>query len=148
MVFGGLLPEPSPPYDPGDVKFLYDSNKVFYKLIGSVTIPTGQDFTCEINYYDPDGDIIRLILLAAPKEMTVNPSGPTEYVPWQNDYFGYGWQLSWTPSEVDIGVHYIDVKIEDAPISQDPLTDMGTLLINVVPGNKPPVIGGCSYARP
>ena len=31
MVFGGLLPEPSPPYDPGDVKFLYDSNKVFYK---------------------------------------------------------------------------------------------------------------------
>jgi len=125
-VLSGLVNEPELPYDPNDIPFAYDPNSCNCRILGTVKVGVNQQFICDVNYYDPDGDGIVGRILAGPQGLELLGSD-------------YDWQLSWIPAEGQVGLHYIDIEIEDTPEYGIPLTDQGTLLIKVYPQNQPPV---------
>jgi len=111
----------------GEVPFEYDPNAAAYRVIAAIEIAAGESFSEPIRYDDPDGDPIVAGVLSGPPGFTVAGDA--------ND-----WSVSWTPGENDIGLHYIDIEIEDIPQGGDPLTDAGTILVMVYKPNSPPIL--------
>lgn len=111
----------------GEVPFEYDPNAVNYRVIAAVEMVAGEAFSEPIRYDDPDGDPIVAAVIAGPPGFAVAGDA--------ND-----WSVSWTPAYKDIGLHYIDIRIEDIPQGGDPLADEGTILIMVRKPNSPPIL--------
>jgi len=86
---------------------------------------------------DPDGDQLEITLVNPPAgaTLTTDPNG--------------AWQWNWTPTAM--GVYYVTLMAEEAPIPPDGqshgrlLNALVTTAIRVGPENQPPVItpGGC-----
>jgi hypothetical protein len=115
-------------YKPENIPFEYDPDKLNYKLLGGVDIRAGQNVVVDVNCYDPDGD-----------PFTIDVLNPQDGMALTN---GDKWQLSWTPNNA--GVFYINVEAKDIPPDpNDSLTDRGTLIFNVKPRNRPPILRPC-----
>jgi len=117
-------------HHPTSIPFEYDPNSVTYKLLGGIDVRAGQEVIVDVNCYDPDGDAFSIRVLN-----------------WQagmNCTNGTTWRLKWTPTTLQEGLHYIDIEAWDFPPDpNDSLTDRGTLVFNVRPRNKPPVLLPC-----
>lgn len=114
--------------DPNLVPFPFDPNAVTYKLLGWVTTRTGRSINIELGVCDPDDDPVVLTLLAGP---------PDAMVLTENDM----WLLRWTPALSITGVFALDIQAQDVPpLGDTPLQDRGTVLVNVIPRNRPPVL--------
>jgi len=114
-------------YPAGSVPFQYDPNQSTYKLIAAVEIVAGESLTEPIKYDDPDGDPIIARILRGPANFTVAGQGRD-------------WSVSWQPTANDVGLHYIDLQIEDIPQGGDALTDEGTIVIMVRKLNARPIL--------
>lgn len=117
-------------YPPTEIPFDYDPNSVEYKLLGGIDARAGQPLVVDINCYDPDGDPFSIKVLNEQSGM-ICTNGTT-------------WRLKWTPNLTQEGLHYINIEAWDSPPNLDnSLTDRGTLVFNVRPRNRPPVLSPC-----
>ena len=117
-------------YGPMAIPFPYDPNAVEYKLLAGVDVRVGREAVVDVNCYDPDGDPFSVRVLN-----------------WQagmNCTNGTTWRLRWTPIDGQEGLHYVNIEAWDFPPDpNDALTDRGTLVFNVRPRNRPPVLLPC-----
>ena len=121
----GVCPTP----DDCDVPFQHDPNSINYRALASYTVALGDTVYHQLTACDPDDDNAGFSyeLLSAPQGASISP---------QNE-------LQWL--SLAIGVYYIDIRVTDAPVAGTALTDEGTIVVQVLPKNRPPVLeGGCS----
>lgn len=133
-------------YGPTAIPFPYDPNKIIIgiisvdpdvlgpKLLGGINVRAGQEIVVDIGCYDRDDDAysIRVLNWQSGMNLTVSndPNNPT--------------QLKWTPTNEQVGLHYINIEAWDFPPDpNDSLTDKGTLVFNVRPRNRPPILLPC-----
>lgn len=114
-------------YPSASIPFTYDPNQVNFKLIAAVSMVAGESLIEPIKYDDPDGDPIVACILAGPPGFSIAGQGKD-------------WSIRWTPTANDVGLHYIDLQIEDIPEGGDALTDEGTIVIMVHKANAPPIL--------
>lgn len=130
LLFGAELSGSGSVYHPTGIPFEYDPNAVDYKLLGGIDVRAGQEVIVDVNCYDPDGDPFTI-----------------EVLNWQagmNCTNGTTWRLIWRPTALQEGLHYINIEAKDAPPDpNDSLTDRGTLVFNVRPRNRPPILLPC-----
>lgn len=114
-------------YPPDNIPFSYDPNIVNYKLIGGVDVRAGQEVIVDVNCYDPDNDPFMIEVLTWKAGM--------------NCTNGTAWRLKWTPGTEQSGLHYVDIQAKDFPPDpNDFLTDRGTIVFNVRPRNRAPIL--------
>jgi len=106
-----------------EVPFVYDTNQVNYRVICQATMRAEQVFTSTLTACDPDGDELIYDTVGVQAGFIVDPnSGRFKFSP-----------------QVE-GVYSIDVSVTD-PFGA---YDRGSIVVNVLQANRPPVFGGCS----
>lgn len=115
-------------YSVPDIPFGYDPNNIQYKLLGGIEGRAGTEFIYDVNCYDPDGDDFVIGIVNPQTGMTIT----------ENTLTGK-WDIAWIPAGP--GLYYIDVEATDIPPpGNTPLSARGTILFNILPGNRPPVL--------
>ena len=113
-------------YKATEIPFPYDPNMVQYKLLGGIQGRANTDFVYDVNCYDPDGDPFVVGILGPPANMTITENTTTGK-----------WDIGWRP-EIP-GIYYVDVEAIDIPPPPlTPLSARGTIIFNVLVGNRPP----------
>ncbi len=117
-----------------DCPFPADPNLVVGKLLGWVRVELGQSLDHTRTWSDPDGDSVTIELLSAPEGVRlINKPRILSYT------------LLWRPRRVMTTA--IVIRITDKPVRGKPMSDTGTLLVQVVPASKraaPRLCGGSS----
>ena len=118
-------------YHPTGIPFPYDPNAVVYKLLSGIDVRAGQEVIVDINCYDPDGDAYSIRVLNWQSGMNLTVSNDPNNLT----------KLKWTPVDGQMGLHYINIEAWDFPPDpNDSLTDRGTLVFNVRPRNRAPIL--------
>lgn len=121
-------------YGPTAIPFEYDPNSVEYKLLGGIDVRAGQEVIVDVNCYDPDGDAYSIRVLNWQSGMNLTVSNDPNNLT----------KLKWTPINEQAGLHYINIEAWDFPPDpNDSLIDRGTLVFNVRPRNRPPILLPC-----
>jgi len=133
LLIGTNSPCPEPNYPSlEDCPFPVDPNLVNGKLLGWLRVEVGQQLAHTRTWCDPDGDSAVVEILDAPEGVTIiNKPRIASYT------------LLWRPASPTITA--IVVRITDSPITGQPESDVGTLLVQVVPATKqsvPRLCGG------
>lgn len=131
LLIGAENPCPEPDYpDLADCPFPVDPNQVEGKLLGWFQIGVGESFVHTRTWCDPDGDTVRVEILRGPEDMKIiNKPRITSYT------------LLWRPRQ--LATTAIVLRATDNPAVGLPKSDVGTLLIQVVPSTKRARTGGC-----
>jgi len=117
-----------------DCPFPVDPNLVVGKLLGWARVELGQSLDHTRTWSDPDGDSVTIELLSAPEGVRLI-----------NKPKIHSYTLLWRPKSVMTTA--IVIRITDKPIRGEPMSDTGTLLVQVVPASKrsaPRLCGGSS----
>lgn len=127
LLIGTNSPCPEPNYPTMEnCPFPVDPNLVNGKLLGWLRVEVGQQLAHTRTWCDPDGDSAVVEILDAPEGVTiVNKPRIASYT------------LLWRPASPTITA--IVVRVTDSPITGQPESDVGTLLVQVVPATKPSV---------
>jgi len=146
ILFSLVVAQGYPPRPPAiqqvDIPFTYDPNMVKGEILRYELLRPGELYEGQIKCTEPDGDIVAVTISDAPTEL-IFPLLPDESVLDPNCPYGiaiiYTYNFEWTPSESQLGVHYLNF------IARDPQgkTDERAVLLFVKP-NEPPVFIGCS----
>ena len=87
--------------DPNTLDFPVDTALIQNRLIGSVSLQTGQSWTKIIGACDPDDDPLEFTITSMPTGMTFDPNVLT---------------LNWIPSDTQQGsAFYVNIHVEDKP---------------------------------
>ena len=136
LVLSLLMFAPAPIIQPGE-PFIFDPNQCPSPPMRALVIPPGFTYVGELDVYDGDGDPVtisanKITVALQPKTSVKDP----------NDVLGlavlHTFDWSWTPTLVDVGIHYIDIGISDPHEPGQSRTIV--LLIKI---NQPPVIISC-----
>jgi hypothetical protein len=131
LLVGGI-PRQTEPNDPRlkDCPFAVDPNLVVGKLLACVRAEVGRSLIHTRTWYDPDGDPAQVRILQGPAEaQIVNRSKTGSYT------------ILWTPRQV--GITAIVVEVTDQPAHGRPKSDVGTILVQVVPHGMRLAPHGC-----
>jgi hypothetical protein len=125
LVVGTRNPCPEPDYPAlADCPFPADPNLVTGKLLGWVRVELGGDLMHTRTWCDPNGNPARVEVVSGPDGLKLIERPKT------NSY-----TLMWRPKEP--GVVPIVVRVTDRPRRGEPLSDTGTILVQVVsPGKR------------
>lgn len=105
-----------------------DSNGVSKRLlIGVVTVPLGRSAVYKLIACDPDGD--QLEIRCQDGLITKD----------DNEANHYYW--TWKPLSIGVTYHWIEAQ-DVRPLTNDSLTTRGTIVVIVIPANRPPVLCG------
>ena len=124
VLFGVTCPVP----EPCVVDFPHDPNMINHRVVFTHTMFEGQTHIHDFNSCDPDDDNMGLIHELLPGDVfgiTCTPEGRVTFIP------------------VGTGIFYPDFQVTDIPVADDPNTDKGTGVIQVLARNRPPILGGC-----
>ena len=125
----GPCPEPDYP-SLADCPFPVDPNLVEGKLLGWLQVKVGQQLTHTRTWCDPDGDSVTAEIVSGPEGVRlINKPRITSYT------------ILWRPKHLTTAA--IVVRVTDNPITGSPKSDVGTLLVQVVPKLKRSPSGGC-----
>jgi hypothetical protein len=124
-------------YKPGNIPFYYDVEEVPNKLLGGIESRAGVTIVIDVNCYDPDDDPFKVELTGSvPEGMYIqghahDPNEPSDFSEWK---------IYWTPiATQQEGVYYVHLKATDVPpVGNTAMTDTGTLVYKINPGNRPP----------
>jgi len=95
-----VCPPPSS-IDPNILEFPVDPTLIQNRLIGSISLQTGQSWTKVIGACDADDDPLEFTITDMPTGMTFNPNTLT---------------LAWTPTNSQKGIaFYVNIHVEDKP---------------------------------
>lgn len=147
----GYQPAPIPPLDPNDVPFVYDPNQCPSEPMIALVIRVNSTHVGDIRVTEEDGDPVLVSLVVGSVSGIEVPyvddkgfSIPTSDKKDPNDPSGmariYHFQWQWTPTIDDVGLHYINVYVDDQYLYNN--FDERTMII-LVKENRPPVITGC-----
>ena len=133
LLIGTNGPCPKPNYPAiENCPFPVDPNLVEGKLLGWLRVEVGKQLAHTRPWCDPDGDSAVVEILDAPEGVKIiNKPRIASYT------------LLWRPARPTITA--IVVRITDRPITGQPESDIGTLLVQVVPATKlsaPRLCGG------
>jgi hypothetical protein len=121
LLVGGNAPAPQPNYPRiEDCPFPVDPNLVEGKLLGWMRVELGKELIHTRTWYDPNGDLAKVEIVRGPDGVKlVNKPKTASYT------------IFWTPRQVITTA--IVVRVTDDPRSGKPMSDTGTLLVQVVP---------------
>ncbi len=115
-----------------DCPFPADPNLVVGKLLGWQRVEVGQQLDHTRTWSDPDGDSVSIEIVSAPAGVKLI-----------NKPKIHSYTLLWRPDSPMTTA--IVIRITDKPIKGKPMSDTGTLLIQVAPASKrtaPRLCGG------
>lgn len=134
LLVGGVASGPKPDYQYPkieDCPFPVDPNLVVGKLLACVRVELGQTLVHTRPWYDPDGDPAEVKILKGPAgARIVNRPKAGSYT------------ILWTPRQIETCAIVVQVTDQPAP-GQKPLSDVGTILVQVVPRGHRPASHGC-----
>lgn len=121
LLLGSGGPKMTPEYPSADeVPFPFDPSLVEGKLLGWVQVEVDRSVTHTRMWHDPDGDEAWVeIVKGPPHARVINRTKAGSYT------------ILWTPQEPQTTA--IVVRITDNPRTGQPLSDTGTILIQVLP---------------
>lgn len=127
-------PNPEPVYPRiEDCPFPADPNLVVGKLLGWARVELGQELIHTRTWSDPNGDMARVEIVSGPDgARIVNKPRTGAYT------------IFWTPKQIMTTA--IVVRVTDDPLTGPPLSDTGTILVQVVPRGQRMAVhrgGGC-----
>lgn len=103
-----------------DCPFAVDPNLVVGRLLACLRVEVGQSLMHTRTWYDPDDDPAQVRILQGPAgARIVNRPKTTSYT------------ILWTPRQIQTAA--IVVQVTDRPAHGKPLSDTGTILVQVVP---------------
>ncbi len=113
------------------IAFDHDPNQVTYRSLGSFAMTISETLGHDFTACDPDDDNGGFLfeLVAGPDGMSLTADGHLAFVP------------------TALGTFYADVMVTDVPIAGTPGADCGSIVIRVIPDNRPPIITGCLQAH-
>lgn len=122
-------------YKPGSILFPYDPNIANNKLLGGIEARAGTTIIVDVNCYDPDNDPFVVGIMNPPQGMIISGHAHDPNDP--NDFSS--WQVVWTPTYFQDGLHYVDLMAMDIPPpASTAMTDEGTLIFLIGPQNRAP----------
>ncbi len=137
LLVGSNAPTPEPVYPPiEDCPFPVDPNLVVGKLLGWVRVEVGKELIHTRTWSDPNGDMARVEIVSGPDgARIVNKPRTGSYT------------IFWTPRQITTTA--IVVRVTDEPLAGPPLSDTGTILVQVVPrGQRTAARGGGGCGSP
>jgi hypothetical protein len=131
LLIGTNNPCPEPDYPPiADCPFPVDPNLVEGKLLGWLQVEVGEPLAHTRTWCDPDGDSVKVEIVKGPDGVRlINKPRITSYT------------ILWRPSHLTTTA--IVLRATDNPVVGLPKSDVGTLLIQVVPTMRRSRSGGC-----
>jgi len=131
LLIGTNNPCPEPDYPHiEDCPFPVDPNMVKGKLLGWLQIEVGESLVHTRTWCDPDGDTVKVKIVEGPEGLKlINKPRITSYT------------LLWRPRQLTTTA--IVLEATDDPVVGLPKSDVGTLLVQVVPPMKRSRSGGC-----
>ena len=121
--------EPSPPALE-DCPFAVDPNLVVGRLLACVRVELGQPMIHTRTWHDPDGDPAQVKILKGPEgARIVNRPRTGSYT------------ILWTPRQLQTCA--IVVQVTDQPARGQPKSDVGTIVVQVVPRGSRLTPHGC-----
>jgi hypothetical protein len=133
LLLGGVASRPGPNYQYPkleDCPFAVDPNLVVGKLLACVRVELGQTLIHTRPWYDPEGDPAEVKILQGPAgARIVNRTRTGTYT------------ILWTPKQIQTCA--IVVQVTDQPAHGKPLSDVGTILVQVVPRGHQSAPHGC-----
>jgi len=133
LLVGVKTPTPQPDYPRiEDCPFPADPNLVEGKLLGWVRVELGKELIHTRTWHDPNGDLAKVEIVRGPDGVKlVNKPKTASYT------------IFWMPRQVMTTA--IVVRVTDDPRSGKPMSDTGTLLVQVVPRGQrvAPKAKGC-----
>jgi hypothetical protein len=134
LLVGSNAPNPEPIYPRiEDCPFPADPNLVVGKLLGWVRVELGKELIHTRTWSDPNGDSARVEIVSGPDgARIVNKPRTGSYT------------IFWTPRQIMTTA--IVVRVTDEPLTGPPLSDTGTILVQVVPRGQRTTVhqgGGC-----
>jgi hypothetical protein len=140
LVFTYDPPRP-PVLDPNTVPFPYDPNLCQSEPLGYAVIAVGTTYKSDFKVTEPEGTHVTLSITTG-QNIVIEPK-PYAKLFEPNDPQGkckiYRFRWHWTPTENDIGLHYVNVRVTGATGSYDERT----YLILVKKHLQPEGIMGC-----
>jgi len=113
-------------YKAADIPFAYDAASVQYELQGGIEGRAGTEFVWDQKCTDPDGDPFVIAIINPEPGMTITENTSTGR-----------WDIKWTPTTP--GTYTIDIEaIDIPPPGNQPLSARGTVVFNVLLGNRAP----------
>jgi hypothetical protein len=113
-----------------DCPFAVDPNLVVGKLLACVQAELGQPLIHTRTWYDPDGDPAQVRILKGPEGVRIINRPKT-----------HSYTILWTPRQIQTCA--IVVQVTDQPANGKPLSDTGTILVQVVPRGQRLAPHGC-----
>lgn len=125
----GRCPEPEHPAIE-DCPFPVDPGLVEGQLLGWIRLEVGEKLTHTRKWCDAEGDPAEAKLISAPEGVQlINKAKVSSYT------------LLWTPRQPMTAA--IVVQVTDKPLDAQPLSQTGTILVQVVPRGQKPGPHGC-----
>jgi hypothetical protein len=131
LLVGVQNPCPEPNYPPlADCPFPADPSLVTGKLLGWVRVELGGELIHTRTWCEPDGNPADVEIVSGPDGLELIERTKT-----------HSYTLLWRPKEP--GVVPIVVRVTDRPRRGQPLSDTGTILVQVVSSAKRPAASPC-----
>jgi hypothetical protein len=133
LLVGGTVRQPQPNYrypTLADCPFAVDPNLVVGKLLACVQVELGQQMIHTRPWYDPDGDPAQVRILKGPEGVRII-----------NRPLAGSYTILWTPRQIQTCA--IVVQVTYQPAHGRPLSDTGTILVQVVPREHRLAPHGC-----
>ena len=131
LLIGTDRPNPDPDTPAiEDCPFEVDPNMVVGKLLGWARVEVGQQLAHTRTWSDPDGDSARVEIVSGPEGVKlINKPRITSYT------------ILWRPTHPMTTA--VVVRVTDRPVTGQPESQTGTLLVQVVPATKRRAPGLC-----
>jgi hypothetical protein len=131
LLVGGSTPPTAPsPSKPEECPFAFDPNLVVGRLLACVRVEVGQPMIHTRTWHDPDGDPATVSILHGPEgARIVNRTRAGSYT------------ILWTPRQIQTCA--IVVQVTDQPARGKPKSDVGTIVVQVVPHGSRSAPHGC-----
>jgi hypothetical protein len=113
-----------------DCPFPADPNLVVGKLLACVRVELGQQMIHTRTWHDPDGDPAQVKILKGPESARIVNRPKTG-----------SYTILWTPRQVETAA--IVVQVTDRPATGPSGSDVGTILVQVVPRHRQLAPRGC-----
>jgi hypothetical protein len=128
----GSVPRQAEPsgQQPGDGPFPVDPNLVVGRLLACVRVEVGQPLLHTRTWRDPDGDPATVTILHGPPGVRIVNRPQTG-----------SYTILWTPTQIQTCA--IVVQVTDQPAKGKPKSDVGTIVVQVVPRRSRLAPHGC-----
>lgn len=133
LLVGGTARQTEPDYHYpklADCPFAVDPNLVVGKLLACLQVEVGHQLIHTRPWHDPDGDPAQVRILKGPPGVQI-----------VNRPYTHSYTILWTPRQIQTCA--LVVQITDQPAHGKPLSDTGTILVQVVPRGHRLAAHGC-----